>query len=384
MTEEQPDALSDDSQRASARKRRLKPRPLSNAIVVLLALGLVIGLVTGWVSFDLPWDPSVTTTVLYDEDLVTSLFESASRAVVEIRVARGSRYDTGSGFFVDGAGHIVTNHHVVDGRGDVTVELYDGRIIEASRLGTSPADDLALLQVDPAAVDGLSWLTLADSDSVRPGQMAIAIGSPFDNLNSVTVGIVSGVGRSRPRQLGQSSQGAIIRPLPDLVQTDAALNPGNSGGPLLNSEGEVIGVNSSVVVVSRVQIGVGFAISSNTLKGILPDLMEFGVLKRAYIGIRGTATRDVSGTLNLGTDRGVYINEVLIGSPADAAKLIGDPRNAGVGDIVVSVDGRDISSMADMVSHLNTLRPGDHITVRILRDGKPRDVDVTLAEWPDL
>ena len=242
-------------------------------VIAVLVLGLMMGFVAGWLTFRSPWAVA-SSTPLYDEALVTSLFDSAGRAVVEVNVARSPTGETsGSGFLVDSAGHVVTNHHVLDGGGDVTVRLFDGRVLSAERLGTSPADDLALVRVDPDDLVGLEPLSLADSDAVRPGQLAVAIGSPFRNLNSISVGVVSGIGRSRVSELS--------RPIPDLIQTDAALNPGNSGGPLLNSEGDVIGVTNAVQVVSSVQIGVGFAIPSNTLSGILDDLKTPGELKRA-------------------------------------------------------------------------------------------------------
>ena len=375
-----------DPERPLRRSNVAQGAPSAAALALMvLAIGLLVGFAMGWISFDSPWSANAENGPLYDEKLVTSLVDKASTAVVEINVATSFGVgQSGSGFLVDGGGHIVTNHHVVASGGDVSIRLQDGRTLTATRLGTSPADDLALLQVDPAEVSELGWLPLADSDRIKPGQMAIAIGSPFQNLNSVTVGVVSGVGRASTREIGRSRDDPIRRPLPDLVQTDAALNPGNSGGPLLNSDGEVIGVNSSVAIVSSVQIGVGFAVSSNTLRGILPDLMITGVLKRAYIGIKGLPAKDISGPLGLDTKRGVYIREVVEGSPAEAAELRGDTLGRGLGDVIVAVDGDQIDSMADVVSHLNTLRPGDPVTLTILRAGGPLEVKVVLGAWPDL
>ena len=356
-------------------------------IAILLALGVLVGFTLGWISFQSPWSTVSGPPVLYDESLVTLLVDEASPAVVEIAVVRTRtgplsratfREDSGSGFLVDKLGHIATNHHVVDGAQEITVRLFDGRALPASKLGSSPADDLALLRVDPLEVSDIRPLTLADSDKVRPGQMAVAIGSPFGHRNSVTVGVVSGVGRSEPS--------ILRRPIPELVQTDAALNPGNSGGPLLDSEGQVIGVNSSVEIASSMQIGVGFAVPSNTLSGILDDLKIPGEVKRPWIGIAGMPmTRNMSVSLGLPAEKGIYVTRVWEGSPASKARLRGDSRRVptGRGDIILSVDDNPVASVSDMVGYLNTRRPGDQVTLTILRDNRQVKIDLTLAEWPD-
>ena len=371
--------------------------PSAALVAMILALGVLVGYGMGWFSFKSPWNPSAGAPVLYDERLVTSVYEEASQAVVEINVAtsRLSRTFAGSGFVVDDAGHIVTNHHVVDFDGDISVKLSDGRVLPATKLGTSPADDLAVLKVAAEDVAGIKPLRLADSDEVQPGQLAIAIGSPFRQFNAVTVGVVSGVGRSR---------GSVLnRPIPNLVQTDAALNPGNSGGPLLDAHGEVIGVNSSVQLAGGVQIGVGFAISSNTLKGVLPDLMTPGEFKRPWIGVSspGELTPGDFAALGASVKGGVYVYQVCSGSPGDMARLRGDlhescditdaeratlglgprPNPTGRADIITAVDGIQVASVAEMVSYFNTLRPGDTVTLTVLRDDKTQEVDVTLAAW---
>ena len=362
-------------------------RPATPYIFAIVSLGILLGFTLGLILFKAPWSPASRPTVLYDEELVTSLFERAGPAVVEISVIerRGGirsrplvRESTGSGFLVDTDGHIVTNHHVVEAQGDITVTLYDGRTLPATKLGSSPLDDLALLKVEPTDVAGIAPLPLADSKSVKPGQMAVAIGTPFRERNSVTVGVVSGVGRSRLRFLE--------RPVPDLVQTDAALNPGNSGGPLLNSAGEVIGVTTAVQIVNSAQIGVGYAISSDTLSSILADLMEPGEFKRPYLGISGIElTPQISNALGLAVEEGIYIAQVANGSLAQAARLRGDtPLDSNSrGDVIIAVDGRSVGSVAEMVAHFNTLRPGDEVTLTVLRDNRTQDIDVTLAEWPD-
>ena len=355
--------------------------------VVVLSMGVMIGFATGWIAHQAQLNNGASTTALYDEGIVTSLFDDASHAVVRINISRRSldstspptlREESGSGFLVDNLGHIATNNHVVQGAGNITVTLYDGRTLPTTKLGTSPADDLALLQIDPKQVANIKALPLADSAKVVPGQMAIAIGSPFNQHNSVTVGVVSGIGRSRTSVLS--------RPIPDLVQTDAALNPGNSGGPLLNSKGEVIGINSAVEVFSSVQIGVGFAIPSNTLKDILPELIAGGIFKRPWIGISGTdLTRNFAVSLGLLTESGIYVRQVWNDSPAQKATLRADSRRipTGQGDIIVAIDDIAVASISDMISYLNTLRPGDEVTLTIYRDGESQHIDVTLEPWPD-
>jgi 2-alkenal reductase len=369
-------------------------------VIRVLGIGMLVGFALGWISFLSPWSAVPRPAVLYDQDLVTSIYEDISPAVVEIRVrgpvpgARSGRLDVGSGFVVDGAGRIVTNHHVVAREGAITVRFSDGRTVPATRLGTSPADDLAVIQVEPEDVGGIVPLPLADSDEVKPGQMAIAVGSPFREFNSVTVGVVSGTGRSSPS--------VLRRLIPNLIQTNAALNPGNSGGPLLDSNGEVIGVNFSVEVVNSVQIGVGYAIPSNTLRGILPDLLTPGELKRPWIGISGAElTGELAVSLDLGADTGIYIDGVWEGSPAQEAGLrsewhyacagsearrsrlrpVPGSASAGGGDVITAVDGDPVSSVIEMISYFNTLRPQDDVTLTILRDNEVQQVEITLAEW---
>jgi S1-C subfamily serine protease len=281
----------------------------------------------------------------------------------------------GSGFLVDDQGHIVTNYHVVDGAGEIEVRMFGGLVVSATLLGYSRADDLALLQVDPAEVAGIKPLSLADSSEISPGEMAIAIGSPFGYPSSISVGVVSGTSVSRPS--------VLRRPIPDMVQTDAALNPGNSGGPLLNSKGEVIGISTSVQVFASVDTGVGFAVSSNTLRGVLQELTQPGELKRPWIGISGEPiTRSLSILLGLPSETGIYVSVVLDDGPAARADIRGDSGGtSGQGDIIIAVDGEKVASVADLVDYLNTLRPGDEVTLTIIREGETKDVGVTLAEW---
>lgn len=350
------------------------------AITLIIFISLLVGYGIGWISLG-TLGVTNRNQSLYNEDLVKSLFDKASPSVVEINVLTlqsqsSSDKAIGSGFIVNDKGHVVTNYHVIADATDVTVRLYNGRELNAVTLGTSPADDLALLQIDPEKVSHIRPLKLADADDIHPGQLAVAIGSPFRELNSISVGVVSGIGRSR--------RSILNRPIPDLIQTDAALNPGNSGGPLLNSSGEVIGVNSSVKVVSSIQIGVGFAISIKTLNSILPDLMRSEEIKRPWIGIAGESLNKTSAKLQgVSTDKGIYITRVCQGSPAAAARLLGSnrfPQN-GMGDIITEVDDLPMESLGDLVSYINDLHPGDRVTLTVVRKNQEYRVEVGLDEW---
>ena len=345
----------------------------------LLALGVLLGFAIGLLVAGGGW---TAPSPLFDQDLVTELFDRASPAVVELDVSLGfgiGSGGTGSGFFVDREGRIVTSNHVVDSARTVRVRLHDGRTLEATKLGNSPADDLALLQVDPAEVSGIDPLPLADSLEVVPGQMAVAIGSPFRNFNSVTVGVVSGRGRA--------PVSAIDRPIPDMIQTDAPLNSGNSGGPLLNSSGEVIGVNSSIRTSpfqGADEFRIGFAVPSNTLEDLLPQLIVAEEVRRPWLGI---SSRPISADLmeDLGIPSGIAIASVFNDSPAQSIGL--EPfrtvRGDIQGDVITAVDGNPVSSVDQMVSYFNTLLPGHTITLTVYRDESTIDLDATLAPWPD-
>lgn len=335
---------------------------------------------------------------LYDEKIVKTAFETASPAVVEVqtfvRFGRRLGEGSGSGFFVDDEGHIITSDHVVQGAQEITVRLSDGRELSAVKLGHSQHDDLAVLRVDPEAVADIRPLPFADSDEVSIGEMAIAIGSPFENRNSLSVGVVSGLERSESRiQRADSLFGGSRRTITDLVQTDAALNPGNSGGPLLNARGEVIGVNSSVRVQSGVQIGVGFAVASNTVMQIIDELKSPGEFTRPWTGLRGFDVEDLPGGADrLATDSGVYVVKTCEGGPAEVAGIRDDylavimARGRGIsgrGDIITGIDGTPVNTMSDLLSYVNELRVGDRIAVDLIRNGDRMQVDLKLAKWQD-
>jgi len=321
---------------------------------------------------------------LYSQDTVTSIYDNASPAVVEILVSQTStsgffgrfaQQGEGSGFVIDAAnGYILTNNHVVEGATGITVKLNSGKTAAAKVVGTDSTDDLALISVDASTLSGITPLVLGDSSLVRPGQMAIAIGSPFGYQNTVTVGIISGLNRT----IGSSNYTGML-------QTDAAINPGNSGGPLLDASGSVIGINTAIEAGAN---GIGFAVPSNIAKKDLADLQAGKQVQRPWIGIAGRAlSTTLSDSLKLSIDQGVYVVSVVAGSPAEKAGLkaaaadTNGTTGAG-GDVITAVDGKAVAAVQDLSSYINTKKVGDSITISILRDGNKLDVVLTLAAKP--
>jgi putative serine protease PepD len=262
----------------------------------------------------------------------------------------------GSGFVYDDEGHIVTNHHVVDGAGSISVRFPSGQTYTAKLVGSDPSTDLAVLEVDaPASV--LEPLALADSNDVAVGDPVVAIGSPFGLEDTITSGIVSALHRQMTAPNGF--------PIGDAIQTDAAINHGNSGGPLLDSAAEVIGVNAQIESESGGNDGVGFAIPSNTVRAVVSELISAGKVEHAYLGIAVEDTPD-----------GARISEVRPGTPAEEEGL-------RAGDLITAVDGRNMTSAEDVTSAISAKRPGDAISVTYTRGGESHTVDATLATRPD-
>ncbi len=346
--------------------------------IVLFALGMA----TAWAG---PLTFKSETTFaqpVYNEDTVTSIYDKASPAVVEINVTQGigtrggfSVSGEGSGFLVSNNGSILTNNHVVDGASKITVTFKDGSTASANVIGTDSVHDVALIKVDAAAVSGITPLTLGNSTLVRPGQLAVAIGSPFGLDSTITVGIISGVNRNVN---GGSLTG--------MLQTDAALNPGNSGGPLLNSNGEVVGINTAVETGAR---GIGFAVPSNVVRSVLPALSAGKQVQRVWLGISGIALNaDLATQLGLSVNQGAYVVGVFSGSPAEKAGLKGAGGNAtgGVpapgGDVIAAVDGVSAKSVSDLSNYINLKQVGDQVTLTVIRGGNTLSVKVTLEARP--
>ena len=360
------------------------------ALLVLLSMAaLVVGVSNGSGQGEAP-----DTQPLYDEQMVMSIYEKANPAVVRVEtvIETPNRFGfifphggQGSGFLVDTEGHILTNYHVVHDATTVEVVLASGETLDATVAGRSPADDVALLKVDPEDVAGIEPLPLADSTAVETGEMAIAVGSPFGLDNSITVGVVSGVERSRP--------GVMRRPITGMIQTDASLNPGNSGGPLLNAQGEVMGINTSIDASTAFSIvdpkGIGFAVPVNTAKDLMTRFLENELVKRPWLGISGASlSPNLAEFLGIETTEGVYIVTVSPFSPAHDAGLIPGGTDGFVGygaggDVIKAIDGATVTSINHIVERLNQLEPGDSVTLTLERDGETVEAVVELGEWPE-
>jgi serine protease Do len=271
----------------------------------------------------------------------------------------------GTGFIISGDGYILTNHHVIDGASTVTVRLSDRREFTAKVVGSDEQSDVALLKI---AATGLPTLRLGDSNLLRPGQWVVAIGSPFGLDHSVTAGIVSAVGRSNPY--------ADQRYVP-FIQTDVAINRGNSGGPLLNTRGEVVGINSQIFSNSGGYMGVSFAIPIDVAMSAVKQLKATGRVSRGQIGVAvESITTDKARGLNLPDSRGALINTVAPGSPAEKAGL--QP-----GDVIRAFNGTEINDSSDLPPLVGALPPGTRSKLTVMRDGKSREFDVTLTQLQD-
>ncbi|MDQ0375265.1 trypsin-like peptidase domain-containing protein [Cellulomonas humilata] len=298
--------------------------------------------------------------------------KAVQQSVVAIQVSDGNGGGAqGSGVIIDDAGHIVTNNHVVAGAsGDVQVTLVDGRLFDATVVGTDPTTDLAVIKLKDAP-DDLKPSALGESSSVVVGQPVMAVGNPLGLANTVTTGIVSAVDRP-VSTAGDSSTEATVT---NAIQIDAAVNPGNSGGPLFDAKGNVIGINSSIATLSSESgsIGLGFAIPVDLVKNIAAQLVEDGTAEHAFLGVGlsdGTATADGV------TRRGAVVESVSDGSPAAKAEL-------QVKDTIVAIDGKAVGGAESLTAYVRSLASGTDSTLTVVRDGKALEVDVTLAVRPE-
>ena len=296
----------------------------------------------------------------------------------------------GSGFVWDQEGHIVTNNHVVAGAEKIEITFADGTVVPATLVSRDPYSDLAVVKVDLPA-ERLKPVQLLDSRSVKVGELAIAIGNPFGLEGTMTVGIVSAIGRSKP-----AGEGEVTGPtysIPDLIQTDAPINPGNSGGLLVDELGQVMGVTFAIESTTRASAGIGFAIPSVAVNRVVPALIENGHYDHPYLGISGgSLTPDVAQAMDLKADqRGVLIGEVRADGPAGKAGLRGSNRKVEIngqkvtvgGDVIIAIDGQSTKEMDDLISYLdNNGSVGQKVSLSILRDGKSMDIEVTLEARP--
>ena len=324
-----------------------------------------------------------------DQSLI-ALYQRANQSTVAIRVLDKDTQQAalGSGFVFDNQGHIVTNQHVIDNAGNIEVDFASGFKAHGTVLGSDSAADLAVLEVQ-APADQLVPLPLGDSDQVQVGQRVIAIGNPFGLAGTMTLGIVSGLGRSLTSNATAPGGGTFSAP--DIIQTDAAVNPGNSGGPLLNDAGQVIGVNKAIESTSGVNSGVSFAVASNTVRQIVPDLIKNGKFVYPYLGLTGLEeiTLFTQEQLKLPQSTGVYVTSVTAGGPSEKAGIRADsaPIDAtqlkGDGDLIIAIDGHPVSIFSDILSYIiNHARPGQEVTLTLIRGGNKMDVKVTLGERP--
>ncbi|PKH25802.1 serine endoprotease DegQ [Enterobacterales bacterium CwR94] len=267
----------------------------------------------------------------------------------------------GSGVIINAEkGYVLTNNHVVDGADKIKVQLGDGREYDAKLVGKDAQTDIALVQLKDAT--NLTQVKVADSDQLKVGDFAVAIGNPFGLGQTATSGIISALGRS----------GLNLEGLENFIQTDAAINRGNSGGALVNLKGELIGINTAILSSSGGNLGIGFAIPSNMAITLAQQLTEFGEVKRGQLGIKGTEmTADMAKAFNVDAQRGAFVSEVLPGSAAAKAGIKS-------GDIITSVEGRKITSFAELRAKIGTTAPGKAVQVGLLREGKEQTLSVTL------
>ena len=267
----------------------------------------------------------------------------------------------GSGVIIDAAkGYILTNNHVISQADKISVQLNDGREFDAKLIGGDDQSDIALLQVQNPS--NLTQIAIADSDKLRVGDFAVAVGNPFGLGQTATSGIVSALGRS----------GLNLEGLENFIQTDASINRGNSGGALLNLNGELIGINTAILAPGGGSIGIGFAIPSNMAKTLSQQLIQFGEVKRGLLGIKGMEmSADIANAFKLNVQRGAFVSEVLPNSGS---------AKAGVksGDIIVSLNDKPLSSFAELRSRIATTEPGAKVKLGLIREGKPLTVEVTL------
>ena len=327
------------------------------------------------------------------QELLTTIYQQFSPGVVSIRTSTGQ----GSGWVFDGLGHIVTNNHVVEGETRVEIDFASGFKVYGDVIGTDAYSDLAVIKVDAPAGE-LFPLPMGDSDTLHVGQTVIAIGNPFGLSGTMTTGIISALGRALPTVEAVSGGGYYANG--DIIQTDAALNPGNSGGPLLNLDGAVIGINSAIRTGSSTSVGepvnsgIGFAISINTVKRIIPVLIEKGKYDYPYLGLSAMddLTLDLIGVLGLQQTTGAYVTTIIEGGPAEQAgvragtEVITQPGYEGLlsgGDLIIAADGQPLQLFDDLMRYLVLHKsPGETIILTVLRGSESVDLTVTLGTRP--
>jgi len=374
----------------------------SRGVLRLLTLGMILVLGAYWAgsrwgqrqpehveAVPAAFPEPKATELVGDEVLYVKIYSQSAPAVANI-VTRNLEYDVfmepvpmegaGSGFVIDPRGYIMTNFHVVQGAQAISVTLGDRSHYDAKFIGADERNDIALVKIDPKDRK-LPALTMGDSDSLQVGQRVLAIGNPFGFQSTLTTGVVSALGRTV-----QTGQTTVID---GAIQTDAPINQGNSGGPLLNSHGEVIGINSAIYTPSGTTAGIGFAIPISTARQIAQDLITEGRVRRASMGVEARVlSAPVAEALKLPVQEGLLIEQVTKGGPAERAGLRGGNRQAILGmrrillggDVLTTIDGRSITGQMDLNLALNRKRPGDVVKVEYYRGGQKMEAQVTLGD----
>jgi len=321
-------------------------------------------------------------SVASDEQNNIEIYRSMSPGVVHITSTVAvqtvfgvfPQQGTGSGSIIDNQGHILTNYHVVREARRLDVTLADKSNYRAAFVGADPDNDIAVIKIN-APASSLRVIPMGSSANLAVGQKALAIGNPFGLDRTLTTGVVSGLDRPL-----QTENGQVIE---KVIQTDASINPGNSGGPLLNDQGQIIGINAAIFSPSGGSVGIGFAIPVDTAKKLLPELIASGQVRKGYLGVTTTPlTPALAQELNLPVKEGVIVVEVEPGGPADAAGLRGLPDENHVGDIIVSIDGQPVKDPGDLARMIGSHKPGDKVTLGVLRQGRQQQIQVTLGDRP--
>ena len=360
----------------------MKSRRLKGISLIITVLCLIVALKAGAAQMDLQG-------LTPDERNTVEIYQRISRAVVHIQCLKRAPEEkkgpfpspaVGSGFIFDKRGYILTNFHVIDKALSIEVMDCQGKAHKAIIVGTDPGTDLAVLKIPPSECPS-NIPPLGDSDKLMVGQKVMAIGNPYGLDNTLTVGVISALNRSLPTPTLELSN--------NVIQTDAAINPGSSGGPLVDSRGEVIGVNTAMV--GKGAQNIGFAIPINVAKRVIPDLIALGHPVRPWLGFTGMEiSRYMADLFNLPVREGVLVADVFPQSPAAKAGIragnriiaYGDEKLVLGGDIIVAMDGKPVKRLRDIVAHLYTLKPGDTVVFTVLREGKHMKIPIKLGVMP--
>jgi S1-C subfamily serine protease len=318
-----------------------------------------------------------------NSSVISRVYQSVKNSIVTITAlssggSSGPSEDIGTGFFIDSKGDIATNAHVVNGQHTVSVTV-GNHTFQGTVVGQDTMDDLAIVRIPPPP--GTSPLPLGSAKDLYPGQLVIAIGNPFQLTSSVSAGIVSGLNRSMPAQNGRMMDG--------MVQTDAALNPGNSGGPLLNASGQVVGINTMIESPVQGSVGIGFAIPIDRLKRLEPQLLKGETVHHPWLGITALDVDPIMEQevhLKLPVNQGILVMSVIKGGPAAAAGLHPDSstgnKPVGDGDIITAVNGQPVATVSDLTSAIADDPVGTVVHLTVLRKGKPLTINIKLGPWP--